>query len=483
MVSTVSNGFERLVGARRVPARRVAHDPPRHVVDGRQPPVDAGRDRLGVEQERPGPRQDAAVNPRLLALRARLAHLGRVERGLDHRHVDGLRRRILAAGPPDAHAQKVGVLGVAEQLAPPHARGARAVLVRRLEHELRRSEQLLPRRLGDDAPYAREGPFVGAAERARRAEHEQIVALGGAGARVAVALRVDLPGEGHRLPVDVARRRGVVHGRQAVGAQELPELALGPVVAGARREHLVIVVDARAHGSVGEHRVDDLELHREAADGGVRRGDGDDAAVGAGRLVARHVDVDPHDAVAACSHLHRVGIPRGGVLDGDERVGNAAHPSAVRRPRPRLPAARAAVELAARGVPHVDEVLHEALDGSPHDPRLRRVYERRAVRVAQLRQLHRHALEVRVVRRDHDLERDRFVAHREQAHRLARRPHRVVLAVLERRVARALRDLLPVVDDPRRRLRGGQPGRQQRRDPDDPQCGAASSHEVSVSFR
>ncbi len=97
-------------------------------------------------------------------------------------------------------------------------------------------------------------------------------------------------------------------------------------------------------------------------------------------------------------------------------------------------------------------MLDEALDGAAHVARrIGRagvVADGRPAGAREPVEIDGHPGGRRGVRGDHDLERDRLVAQRDELRGLARRPYRVRGAGREGKGLRVLLDLLAVVDDP-----------------------------------
>ena len=148
-------------------------------------------------------------------------------------------------------------------------------------------------------------------------------------------------------------------------AIELPEVLLGGA-ADARIELVLVVIEHRLHRPVGQrHRVH-LELERQGRERAALRGDDDAPGVGARGLRLRDGDVNPHRAVLVGRDLEGIRRPRRRHLDGNEGVREVPGPRPARR-RARSPAERA---RAGAGAPQdVEVMLHEALDGPPHEAR------------------------------------------------------------------------------------------------------------------
>jgi hypothetical protein len=237
----------------------------------------------------------------------------------------------------------------------------------------------------------------------------------------------------------VRDRRDRVQRREAVPVQQGPQLALGGAnVAHAPAQLLAAVIEHRRHRSRRHHRRQHLELEGQRREHAGRGAHDDAAVVEARRLIGRHREVDPGDAVLLGADLHRPGRPRRRALDGDERVGHGARVAArlgARARRPGQVVVRPARRRRARDAEHV---LDEALDADA----------RAALEPLERAEIDRHVGERVAVGGHDDLERDDLVTHGEQADGLAWSPHRVVGAERHRGRGGVAADALAVVDGP-----------------------------------
>ena len=213
-----------------------------------------------------------------------------------------------------------------------------------------------------------------------------------------------------------------------------------------RRSSRRVVVGERGGRGVREEPVEHAELDLARGELSARVAHEQGAAVGGGARVVGDVDVDPHR-----SSLVRLGA-RGLVGDGDERVGDGSEERAARRTAHRERERAGLAVVPARSLDD-DEPLDELADVR---------VERRGPLGRERPHERSHVIDRRVPRLDHDLERDRLAAQREQLDRtVAPRP----VFLRRRGVAR---DLHPVVehDDLRavRRERVACDGARQKRD-------------------